>query len=158
MKRLLIVLFITWSLQSSAQEVTIKDRFIIFITETYRISNAPAIVETVFALSKEKNLDPTLIFAIIATESRFQDRAKSPAQSYGLMQVHWPSHKKKFDSKDEIFDIDYNIDVGTDIWISCTNKARSLIQSANCYTGGHQKWLANVQRNQQKFKQLYKDI
>ena len=159
MKRLLAVFLITISLQSSAQEVTAKERIIQFIEDTYKVSNASAIVDYVFKVSEQKNLDPLRILAIIKVESRFDERAKSPANAHGLMQVHYPSHRKLVVSKNDLYDMETNIDLGTTIWSNCVSKsAKKLALAARCYTGGHQHWLTQVNQEHKKLSKLYKEM
>jgi len=159
MKRLLAVLLVTLSLQSSAQEVTAKERIIQFIEDTYRVSNASTIVDYVFKISEQKNLDPLQILAIIKVESRFNEKAKSPANAHGLMQVHYPSHRKEVAKVSELYDIETNIDIGTTIWSNCVSKsAKKLASAARCYTGGHQYWLTQVNLEHKKLSKLYKEM
>ncbi len=160
MAKLAATLLLSLLLSGSAlaDEVLIRYRIIDFIEETYKISNAYKIVNKVFDISREKNLDPLLVLGIIATESSFNENAKSSAQAYGLMQVHWPSHRDKFQTKSDVFTIDHNLNIGMDIWRQCTTRNKDMRLAANCYSGGHENWLSSVRKNQRAFKQLIKDI
>jgi len=154
LKRLLAIILITISLQSSAQEVTAKERIIQFIEDTYKVSNASTIVDYVFKVSEQKNLDPLRILAIIKVESMFKQNAKSSANSHGYMQVNLTYHKSKFNSKHEVYDIEKNIDVGTDIWLACLNKSKSLISAGKCYSGGHIGWTQKVEQTTKHFRKV----
>lgn len=157
MRKLLIVLLLTLSMSASsmAQEVTVKDRIVTFIEETYKISNAGLIVDYVFEVSERKDLDPTLVLGIIAVESRFKDNAKNPSGATGLMQVVVPMHCKRFPTpkncKALANDPEHNIEVGTDILVEFKGNLRR-------YSGGHEGYAKLVKTQQHKFKQLYKDI
>ncbi len=158
MKRLLAILLTSLSLSASssiAQEITAKQRIIQFIEDTYKISNAPAIVNYAFEFSEQRNLDPLQILAIIKVESRFNPKAKSYANAHGLMQIHYPSHQGKIDYIGELYDIKTNIDLGTQIWKACIAKSTKLSSAARCYTGGHEKWLAQVTHEHNKLSKLY---
>lgn len=59
------------------------------VVQRYRVS-AEALLpvfETVQATSRERNLDPLLLIAVIAIESRFNPFSQSPMGAQGLMQI-----------------------------------------------------------------------
>jgi len=157
MRKLLIVLLMSLSISSSAiaEEILIKDRFITFIEETYKISNAKTIVDHVFEISERKNLDPTLILGIISVESRFNTNARNPSGATGLMQVLLPMHCKRFPTpktcKALANDPEHNIEIGTDILIEFKGDLRK-------YSGGATMYRAKVLKAQDTFYTIYKDI
>lgn len=152
----LSVLFLLLAMMLTKQPVNKQREHISkFIQETYKISNAKPIVDYVFEVSERKNIDPTLVLGIIATESGFNSDAKSKAKALGLMQVHYPAHKNKVSNQSELYDIQTNIDIGTDIWIRCVNRSKDLSAASKCYSGGHKQWLSKVKSNQTKFIRIY---
>ena len=157
MKRLLVAILVALSMTTSsiAQEVTIKDRIVEFIEETYKISNASLIVDYVFEVSERKDLDPTLVLGIIAVESRFKANARNASGATGLMQVVVPMHCKRFPVSKNCRvlanDPEHNIEVGTDILVEFKGNLRK-------YSGGHDGYAKLVKAQQHKFKQLYKDV
>src|SRR5699024_11427614 len=71
-----------------------------YIARKYKIANsvAGAIVSTVFTVGREKDLDPQLLLAVIAIESRYNPYAESHVGAQGLMQVMTRVHKDKFEA------------------------------------------------------------
>ena len=160
MRKLLVAVLVLLSLSVKADtldpEVPMKQSIIEFVSEVYKVSNAETIVNYVFEVSKRKSLDPTFVLGMIATESSFKTHAKSPAQALGLLQVHYPSHKAKMEKLADMFEIEKNLELGTDIWVACKDKSKTLSIAAKCYSGGHRNWLANVNRNQNKINTFIK--
>jgi len=74
------------------------------------------IVESVYHKSQEFGLDPSLILGIIQVESNFNPTAISSRGAYGLMQINKDVWDRELSIRDDdIFDIDYNIDLGLKI-------------------------------------------
>ncbi len=112
-----------------------------YIARKYRIaySVAGALVNTVFVVARERDMDPQLILAVIAIESRYNPYAESHVGAQGLMQVMTKVHKDKF----EVF-IDgpiaalnpiANIRVGTQILYDCIKRRGSVEGGLACYVG-----------------------
>ncbi len=59
---------------------------------------AGALVNTVFVVARERGLDPQLVLAVIAIESRYNPYAESHVGAQGLMQVMPKVHKDKFEA------------------------------------------------------------
>lgn len=83
---------------------------------------AEKIVNIVMKVSKEKELDPSLVFAIIAVESRFNPFAESDKEAIGLMQIRYKVWKEDpilinngAVAQGAMFWLDINIESGTDI-------------------------------------------
>jgi soluble lytic murein transglycosylase-like protein len=137
-----------------AQEITIRDKFVTFIEETYKTSHASQIVEHVFEVSERKNLDPMRVFSIIAVESRFNPNARNPSGATGLMQVMVPMHCKRFPDHSKCkalaFDPEHNIEVGTDILVEFKGNLRR-------YSGNTPGYEQLILKQQTKFQQLYKE-
>lgn len=75
--------------------------------------------EYVDTYSAEYNLDPLLVLAVIKTESKFDEDAKSHKNAVGLMQItvetaEWASKEMGYSSfsKDNLYDEKYNIRMG----------------------------------------------
>lgn len=75
--------------------------------------------EYVDMYSKQYNLDPLFVLAVIKTESKFDDNAQSHKNAVGLMQItvetgEWAADKMGYStfSKDNLYDEEYNIKMG----------------------------------------------
>ena len=157
MKKLIASILATVTLApaaSIAQEITIRSRFVSFLEETYKTSHASVIVEHVFEVSERKNLDPMLIFSIIAVESRFNPNAKNPSGATGLMQVMVPMHCKRFPDHSKCRQLalnpEDNIEVGTDILVEYKGNLKR-------YSGNTPGYEQMILKKQKQFQQLYKD-
>lgn len=86
------------------------------VARRYRVSDEAIhdVVRTAFHEARRNSLDPLLVVALIAIESRFNPFAQSPMGALGLMQVIPQYHVDKFDPDDEsVLDPRTNIRVGT---------------------------------------------
>ena len=75
--------------------------------------------EYVDAYSTEYNLDPLFVLAVIKTESKFDEDAKSHKNAVGLMQItvqtaEWAAKEMGYStfSKEDLYDEEYNIRMG----------------------------------------------
>lgn len=94
------------------------------------------IVNAVYAQSQKHGIDPLLILSTIRQESRFKVQAKSSHGAKGLMQVMPRWHQDKIAGRN-IFNIETNIEVGTQILVDCLDKNKQQVSKAlNCYSGG----------------------
>jgi hypothetical protein len=110
----------------------LANKFRIPLDDTLHYVNQAMIV------SKEVNLDPTLILAIMATESSFNPRAESRAGAQGLMQVRTHVHQEKFEPYGgplAAFIPEANIRVGALILKACIARAGSLEAGLKSYLG-----------------------
>lgn len=97
---------------------------------------ASKIARVVVNTAEAKNLDPLVILAVMNQESTFNPKAKSRDGSVGLMQVHYPVHKKSFAGKSP-FDIEASVRIGVDIFSACMKRSNNqLFGALNCYSGG----------------------
>ncbi len=112
-----------------------------YLARKYSIANsvAGAIISTVFKVAREKDLDPQLVLAVIAIESRYNPFAESHVGAQGLMQVMTRVHKDKFEAMGEgplaaVHPL-ANIQVGTQILHDCISRRGSIDGGLACYVG-----------------------
>ena len=112
-----------------------------YIARKYRIAHAVAgaLVDTAFVVGTEKKLDPQLLLAVIAIESRYNPYAESHVGAQGLMQVMTSVHKDKFDAFSEgpiaALNPIANIRVGAHILQDCIRRRGSVESGLACYVG-----------------------
>ena len=112
-----------------------------YIARKYRIAHtvAGALVNTAFIVGAERKLDPQLLLAVIAIESRYNPYAESHVGAQGLMQVMTSVHKEKFDAFSEgpiaALNPIANIRVGAQILHDCIRRRGSVEGGLACYVG-----------------------
>lgn len=110
------------------------------IARTYRIAEdaADRLVATSFDAAKAYALDPILILAVMAIESRFNPIAESEMGAKGLMQVMSKVHFDKLDphgGAEMVLDPRTNILVGAQILRECIDRAGGLEAGLQWYNG-----------------------
>lgn len=120
-----------------------------YIVNKYKnISNTDArnIVKTSYQYAQKRNLEHTLVLAIIEGESNFNKSIKSSANAVGLMQVipkyHQETIKKAVNENtttksNSIYDIENNIASGTNIIRQYINKYKNIPRALQAYHGQH---------------------
>lgn len=110
-----------------------------FVANRYRVSQEVAydLVRVAHRTGNQLQLDPLLIIAIIAIESRFNPIAESVAGAKGLMQIIPKYHTDKlqeFGGEDAVYDPAANIQVGARIlkeYLRITGNLGSALQMYN---------------------------
>lgn len=112
-----------------------------YIARKYRIAHsaAGALIATVFKVGNDMDLEPQLLLAVIAIESRYNPFAESHMGAQGLMQVMTRVHKDKFAALGEgplaALHPLVNIQVGAQILSDCLTRRGSLDGALACYVG-----------------------
>lgn len=111
-----------------------------WLSRKYRVAPEPlsVLVAEAFEIGQKARLDPTLILAIMAIESRFNPFAQSPVGAQGLMQVMTRVHTEKFDDfggQLAAFDPVSNLRVGVRVLQECIKRAGSIEGGLRLYVG-----------------------
>lgn len=112
-----------------------------YIARKYKIAGnvAGALISTVFTVGRNMELDPQLLLAVIAIESRYNPFAESHMGAQGLMQVMTRVHTDKFAAFGEgplaALHPLANIQVGSQILSDCIKRRGSLDGGLACYVG-----------------------
>lgn len=112
-----------------------------YLTRKYRIAQsvAGALVYVAFTEGRERGLDPQLLLAVIAIESRYNPFAESHVGAQGLMQVMTRVHRDKFEALGRgpasALDPVPNVMVGTQILYDCIKRRGSVQRGLACYVG-----------------------
>jgi hypothetical protein len=111
-----------------------------WLSRKYRVAPEPlsALVAEAFSIGAKVKLDPTLILAVMAIESRFNPYAQSPVGAQGLMQVLTRVHTDKYDNYGghmAAFDPLINLRVGVKVLQDCIRQAGSVEGGLRLYVG-----------------------
>jgi Transglycosylase SLT domain len=111
-----------------------------YLAQRFRVSAdlATSIVAKVYDAGHEFKLDPLLILAVIAVESRFNPAAESTMGAKGLMQVIPRFHPEKFrevGGEQSVFDTRANIRVGARILKDYIRRSGDLMGGLQMYVG-----------------------
>lgn len=111
-----------------------------WLTRRYKVAPEPLarIVQEAWAIGSRAKLEPELLLAIIAIESRFNPYAQSSVGAQGLTQVMTHVHIDKFQTFGgayAVFDPLSNLKVGTQILKDCISKMGSIQDGLSCYVG-----------------------
>jgi len=112
----------------------------LWLSKKYRVAPEPisALVSEAYEVGARADLDPTLILAVMAIESRFNPFAQSPVGAQGLMQVMTRIHSDKYQSfggKFAAFDPLANLRVGVKVLQDCIRVAGSVEGGLRSYVG-----------------------
>jgi hypothetical protein len=129
-------------LQRHALSQNQQDALIQYLSRKYLVANQAAqmFVETAYVVGDELKVDPLLVLAIIATESRFNPYAGGQVGGpTGLMQVMMSIHRDKFTQlgrgETMVFNPVANIRVGAFILAYCIRTRGSVAGGLLCYCG-----------------------
>lgn len=111
-----------------------------WLSRKYRVAPEPlsVLVAEAFEIGRKAQLDPTLILAVMAIESRFNPFAQSPVGAQGLMQVLTRVHTDKyagFGGQLAAFDPVSNLRVGVQVLQDCIRRAGSIEGGLKLYVG-----------------------
>ena len=111
-----------------------------WLSRKYRVAPEPlsALVAEAFTVGEKVRLDPTLILAVMAIESRFNPYAQSPVGAQGLMQVLTRVHSDKYEDfggQMAAFDPLSNLRVGVKVLQDCIKRAGSVEGGLRLYVG-----------------------
>jgi soluble lytic murein transglycosylase-like protein len=142
------------------------DALTTLVAKRYRISTEPTrgLVAAAYREGQRVGLDPLLIVAVIAVESRFNPIAESDAGAQGLMQVIPGYHKDRFEAAgiDSVLDPHDNIRLGAQILKDYIRRGGTEAAGLQIYNGSAAdgsnayavKVLAEKQRLQQALQRL----
>ena len=111
-----------------------------WLSRKYRVAPEPlaALVTEAYAVGEKARLDPTLILAVMAVESRFNPFAQSPVGAQGLMQVLTRVHTDKYEDFGgtlAAFDPVSNLRVGVRVQQDAVKRAGSVEGGLRLYVG-----------------------
>ena len=111
-----------------------------WLSKKYRVAPEPLglLVAEAYATGARVKLDPTLILAVMAIESRFNPFAQSSVGAQGLMQVMTRVHTEKyqnFGGHFAAFDPVSNLRVGVKVLQECIARAGSIEGGLRYYVG-----------------------
>ncbi|HEX5806133.1 MAG TPA: lytic transglycosylase domain-containing protein [Macromonas sp.] len=111
-----------------------------WLSRKYRVAQEPmsALVAEAYTTGQKVRLDPTLILAVVAIESRFNPYAASPVGAQGLMQVMTRVHTDKYDDFGgnlAAFDPVTNLRVGVQVLKDTIKQAGSIEGGLRLYVG-----------------------
>lgn len=117
-----------------------QQRVTSWIAKRYRVATDAAnmLVGATYATAREMHLDPLLILAVIAIESRFNPFAESPVGAKGLMQVMPNVHRDKFQPMGGVqaaLNPVANIKVGSSILKDYVKRTGSVESALKMYVG-----------------------
>lgn len=115
-------------------------RVAFWLSKKYRVAPEPltVLVGEAFEIGEKVKIDPTLILAVMAIESRFNPFAQSPVGAQGLMQVLTRVHTEKYEDfggKLAAFDPLTNLRVGVMVLKDCIRRAGSVEGGLRYYVG-----------------------
>jgi hypothetical protein len=111
-----------------------------WLSRRYRVAPEPIgrLVQEAWQVGRQTRIEPTLILAVMAIESRFNPFAQSPVGAQGLMQVMTRVHDDKYEAfggMHAAFDPVSNLRVGVLVLKECISRAGSLEGGLKFYVG-----------------------
>ncbi|MCI5850437.1 MAG: lytic transglycosylase domain-containing protein [Sutterellaceae bacterium] len=110
-----------------------------YVSRAYQVPRAQIeeIIDSAIEAGRKTNLDPLLLLSITAVESTFNPRAKNKRSgASGLMQILPSTHVARGGKRNgEIFDIDTNLRVGSELLRDLIDTTGSLQRGLKHYVG-----------------------
>jgi len=108
-----------------------------YLSKRYRVAGAAVepLVQAAHLAGTRVGLDPLLIIAVVAVESRFNPIAESHMGAQGLMQVIPRFHKDKVEDPEALLDPETNILVGAQVLKESIRRAGGLEAGLQQYAG-----------------------
>lgn len=111
-----------------------------WLSRKYKVAPEPlsVLVAEAFAIGQRIKIDPSLILAVMAVESRFNPFAQSAVGAQGLMQVMTRVHTDKYEDfggQLAAFDPVTNLRVGVQVLQDCIRRAGSVEGGLRLYVG-----------------------
>ncbi|MGE0803688.1 MAG: transglycosylase SLT domain-containing protein [Lautropia sp.] len=130
-----------------------------FIAERYRRppETARAIVRAAEQAGRRHGVEPTLLLAIVETESSFDVASRSGYGARGLMQVvprHHPAEIAAIGGADRLHDIELGVEVGARILAAYLQRSGDLPTALRRYSGGASRYADKVLARQQAFERI----
>jgi soluble lytic murein transglycosylase-like protein len=109
------------------------------VAKKYRVSYEAtrSMIHMAYREARQNGLDPMLVVAVMAVESRFNPIAQSESGAMGLMQVIPRFHPDKFsdDGKNSIFDPHVNIELGARVLKEYIRRGGTEVAGLQLYNG-----------------------
>ena len=111
-----------------------------WLAHRYKVAPEPVsrLVQEAWQVGQRMSLEPSLILAVMAIESRFNPFAQSPVGAQGLMQVMTRVHNDKYEAfggQRAAFDPVANLRVGVQVLKECITRAGGLEAGLRNYVG-----------------------
>lgn len=110
------------------------------------------IQESVVKYTKDSEIDDSLVYAIIETESQFNPKARSSEGAVGLMQILPRAHPKLSVAK--LYTIDYNVKHGVRILEEYLKATGSMRKALKKYSGGDPRYVNKVLKRSYKYADI----
>ncbi len=136
-----------------------KQRLSEWIARQYRISNnhSDLFVTTAYKTAFDLGIDPHLILAIVALESRFNPNARGAGSATGLMQIVTRVHTRRFEPYGGVkmaTDPVVNIKVGAMLLKDLIKQKGSVERAIRAYAGGNSNYNSRVMTQYRKMKSI----
>lgn len=109
------------------------------VSKKYRVSYVPtrSVIDMAYREARQNGLDPMLLVAVMAVESRFNPIAQSESGAMGLMQVIPRFHPDKFsdDGTKSILDPRVNIELGAKVLKEYIRRGGTEVAGLQLYNG-----------------------
>ena len=131
--------------QQSAKKLSLAEH--IALTFNQPLSFVTKVVDTAYHEANRRGLNPLLVLAVVAQESRFDPFALSGAGAKGLMQVLPRYHSDKISDiggQKALFTAEANLKVGTAILGDCVSQSNSLEEALRRYSGNSRNYSQKV--------------